>query len=216
MAAGVALLVSFLMFMPSSVSAAPVDDAAETSFSVIGDIQVDVGQEVSTEDLEEVGVPPEVAANLVEGINDVPSTGSKSVSPTLYGPTAPLSAQASFGRVGWTWKDHKNRTVVLRTAINHKIVTKHNASWKVARTTTKYPKTTGVEGSARKYFTPVHNVRCTGYGVFRSCRSIGSVTVKTVVEFMKVRRDGKPRGVITAYCLKHPKCPNYVKNAVNV
>jgi hypothetical protein len=80
MAAGVALLVSFLMFMPSSVSAAPVDEAAETSFSVIGDIQVDVGQEVSTEDLEEVGVPPGVAENLLEGITDVSSTGPKSVS----------------------------------------------------------------------------------------------------------------------------------------
>lgn len=212
-------LVGLLLF-PTTAMAVPAEepppetvDAQVEQFSVIGDMEIEVGEEVTVEALESVGIEEDTAIELLG--EEEPDEES---APAFFIQNDSTAFVLANAKVGWSWKDNTNRAVVLRTDVNHKIVTKHNVNWKVARTTTKYPKSVNNVGTRAEYRTPVQDVRCTGSGVFRKCKSVGSTTVLTVADHRKLGFDNKKKGVVTTYCpnvKNSQKCPNYVKNAVN-
>lgn len=207
-----------LLLFPTTALAVPIEEpeAADTQveeFSVIGDMGLAVGEEVTVDALESVGIEEETALDLLGEEEPVDESA-----PAFFIQNDSTAFILAAEKVGWSWKDNTNREVVLRTDVNHKIVTKHNVNWKVARTTTKYPRSVSNVGTRAEYRTPVQDVRCSGVGVFRTCKTVGSTTVLTVVDHRKLGFDNRKMGVVTTYCpnIKNSeKCPSYVKNAVN-
>lgn len=207
-----------LLLFPTTALAVPIEEpeTADTQveeFSVIGDMDVEVGEEVTVDALESVGIEEETALELLGEEETVDESA-----PTFFVPNDSTAFVLAAEKVGWSWKDNTNRTVTLRTDVNHKIVTKHNVNWKVARTSTKYPRTVKNVGTRAEYFTPVQDVRCSGRGILRTCKSVGSTTVQTVVDHRVLGFDNKKMGVVTTYCPnanRAQKCPDYVKNAAN-
>lgn len=106
----------------------------------------------------------------------------------------------------------------MRSNVEKKLEEKHNVNWRVARATTQYPsKNESDSGTSWVYFTPVSLVECKGFLFWRSCEVKETVTVKAVADFHRNTSDGRPKGFITTYCLAgEEKCPDYVKNAVNL
>lgn len=187
-----------------------INSADSESFSVIGDMDLSIGDEVTFDELEAVGV----SSTEAKGLLDDASPHIARI-PAATGFVSPQAATAT-AKVGWYWKDNRNRTINLRTDANHKLVTKHNVTMKVARTTTKYPQTTKNPSSTRwEYRTPVNDVRCSGWGIFRKCKIVGKTTVLAVVDFRILSHDKKSKGIVTTYCPGVTKCPDYVKNAAN-
>ncbi|GAA5226981.1 hypothetical protein GCM10025778_15140 [Paeniglutamicibacter antarcticus] len=190
------------------------------AFSVVGDLGYSVGDEVNGDQLATIGVsetsitqfnstPSAVAAVNQVAVADAPYAGD---------PTALLVAEAAaHAPVQYTWKDNAGKTVNLRSNVNTKIVNKHNLTWKVARTTTKYPARKSFQsGTSWRFETPVYRVTCSGVWIFRKCKVAQTVTVRAAVDYRTNTSDGRPYGVVTTYCLGYTLCPSFVKNALNV
>lgn len=185
------------------------DTTEEITFTVIGDIDADLGDTVDPAALESVGVD-------IADVPPVPEEPNLDITPLDSPKGTMATTAAATANVGWTWKDYRNRVVNLRTDVNHKIYYKHNVNWKVARTTTKYPQSVkNPSGTRWEYRTPVNKVTCTGAGFFSNCRVTATVTVLAVVDFRILSHDKKSKGVVTTYCPGSTLCPSWVKNAVN-
>lgn len=71
-------------------------------------------------------------------------------------------------------------------------------------------------GTSVLYKTPVVKVTCSGWYVFRKCKVTASTTVRAIVE-RKPQKDSQQKGIINAYCEGYfPRCPDWVKQALNV
>lgn len=118
----------------------------------------------------------------------------------------------------YSWRELDNKLVTLRSNINDKIVNTHNVNYRVARATTRYPKSKWfVSGSKYNYSTPVNEVGCSGILWWRKCTVVRTVTVMAGVDFRTNTSDGRPFGVTTTYCQGFPgRCPDFVKSALNI
>ncbi|MDT0452141.1 hypothetical protein [Streptomyces hesseae] len=101
-----------------------------------------------------------------------------------------------------------------------KVDQKHNLSLAAVKATTKYPRPTGGKkqqgGTSYIYVTDVLHVKCSGWWIFRTCRVVDVKAVDAVVNFRQLR-DGKPFGVVTAYCENTPgRCPDWVRQSINI
>lgn len=176
--------------------AAPL--AGTTTFSVFGALKVDASQAVE---------PGELARLTQDAVPSLGSERSLAVMATGTSPTA------------YAWTDFKGRYTPLRQSVVSKLQTKHNVTWKVARAVTKYPAPGGarlVSGTKWNYETPVSEIKCSGWWVFRSCKVVRTVQVIGSVDF-RTLADGSPYGVVTTYCDGYDgMCPDFVKNAVNI
>lgn len=127
-----------------------------------------------------------------------------------------------------TWKTQDNRTGVVRQGRwdgvrgfgLDKIEQFHNVGLAHVRTATQYPRPgpTGnyaSSGTSRWYETDVLHVRCGGWWIFRTCKVVETRVFKALMEF-RLLDDGKPVGVITAYCVGSTLCPEWVRSALNV
>jgi len=168
------------------------------SFGVFGELEVAVDRSVALQDLEALAL----------------GAGSSGVSSTSL--AAPM---ASASPTAYAWTDFKGRYTPLRQNVVTKLQSKHNVTWKVARAVTKYPAPGGaklVAGSKWNYETPVSEVTCSGWWVFRSCKVVRTVQVIGSVDFRSLA-DGSPYGVVTTFCDGYDgMCPDFVKNAVNI
>lgn len=173
------------------------------SFSVIGDLDLEVGETISGEDVTDVGVTT----------SDLEEAAASSFSRSAF--SIQLAANSP---VLYQWKDQVNKTMLIRSNIESKIRTKHNLTWKVARTTTQYAaKRYHQAGTTYRYETPVYRVTCSGVWIFRKCKVAETVNVRAVVDYRTNTSDGRTYGVVTTYCLTGAElCPSFVKNALNV
>ncbi|MCQ8773105.1 hypothetical protein [Streptomyces telluris] len=131
------------------------------------------------------------------------------------------------------WKDRDGWTVYMRQGYYDpvrdkgfglaKIEQKHNLTMKAVEATTKYPRP-GAAGKQKfagypdtwNYFTDVLHVKCSGWWIFRTCRVDKVQPVRAGVDF-SFKVPMLPKGVITAYCEGvQGRCPDWVKNAVNI
>lgn len=171
------------------------------SFSVIGDIGVSEGDIVTEQDLRKVGI-------------DLKTAKATSVQSLPIGVAA-----AGNSPVSHTWKDKKGKKTTIRKNIVEKLNTKHNVSWQVARTVTKYPKSWnyGVRTKTdAEYRTPINEVECTGSLWWKNCKVVRTVSVFARVDFRTNTSDKKPYGVVTSFCEGMVRCPSFVRNALNV
>jgi hypothetical protein len=102
-----------------------------------------------------------------------------------------------------------------------KIDQKHNLSLDAVKATTMYPRPTpaGKEqlgATTYNYRTEVNHVECSGWWIFRSCRVTETLTVLAGIDYRKLP-DGKAFGAVTAFCEGVPgRCPDWVRNAINI
>jgi hypothetical protein len=111
----------------------------------------------------------------------------------------------------WTSKDRKR--VYLRPAPLTKIETKHNLTMNVVKTVTKRASSILRAGSGTNfsYYLMAYEVTCYLWG----CRVTNSVNVRVLVDYREY--GSQTYGVVTAYCEGiSGRCPNFVKNALNV
>ncbi|WP_372409029.1 hypothetical protein [Streptomyces luteireticuli] len=132
-------------------------------------------------------------------------------------------------RIVGEWKDKDNVTTTMRQGKwpggdygfgLTKVEQKHNLSLAAVRATTKYPRPNGGKwqqsGTTYNYVTDVLHVKCSGWWIFRTCRVVEVKSVKAVVNFRGLP-DGKPFGVVTAFCENTPgRCPDWVRQAINI
>lgn len=193
-----------------------VNGGESVSFSVVGPWGLKVGDTFTEADFDRMGVPKDAIHSSANSENLQPEIGRLvSGGDTGASDTDVLQALASNPYVFQTWTERDGRTVYLWSDVNHKIVTVHNVTWQVARTTTKYPRIKKFEGgTSYRYETPVNHVACSGWFIFRKCKVTESVDVRTVVNFRA--HYGKTKGVVTTYCIGYPGfCPTWVREAAN-
>lgn len=210
----------------SANAATPATDADTAAvFAVFGDLKARTGEGVSLESLRRLGVDAATIDQLLGG--DVTHSAANPAPPRKE---SRASAAASKDRytVLETWKDRGGRTVVLRRGYYHrssdsgfgwwKAVRKHNLNKAAIRAGTKYAKTRYHQsGTKYMYEMPVNKVKCDGWGPFRKCKVIDRRTLKTPVDTRIPRGRKVQFGVITSYCANEFwKCPNWVKEAINI
>lgn len=194
-----------------------VSGGESVSFSVVGPWGLKVGDTFTEADFDRMGVPKDAIQPSVNSDNLQPEIGRPvSGGDSGSSDTDALQALAADPYVFQTWTERDGRTVYLWSDVNHKIVTVHNVTWQVARTTTKYPESKIFEGgTSYRYETPVNHVTCSGWLIFRKCKVTESVDVRTVVNFRE--HYGKTKGVVTTYCIGYSGfCPTWVREAGNV
>ncbi|WP_277209170.1 hypothetical protein [Isoptericola croceus] len=220
-ATSIAVLAPVLTIAPAAQAAGPAvvgrsDDRepgqGAESFSMLGDLDAQVGDVLTPGQMRRNGVDPTTMRALK---NDRVAAESPD---EPDGQSGSMLLRATNAPVLYSWRDNKGKTVNLRRNINTKIVDKHNLTWRVPRAVTQHPnKRWFVSGKKYSYQTRVLNVRCTGRLWWRKCKVVGSTQVLTSVDFRTNTSDGRAFGVTTAYCLGYAgRCPSYVKNAVNV
>ncbi|GHC70298.1 hypothetical protein GCM10010507_56380 [Streptomyces cinnamoneus] len=174
----------------------------------------------SLADLGRHGIPDSAVKQL--GAGKAPSTAGEE-SAALSGPDD-LVGQ---------WKERDGWTVYMRRGYYDprrdkgfglaKIEQKHNLTMKAVRATTQYPRP-GAAGKQKfagypdtwNYFTDVLHVKCSGWWIFRTCRVDKVQPVRAGVDF-SIKIPQLPKGVITAYCEGvQGRCPDWVKNAINI
>lgn len=195
--------------------------ALPDTFAVAGDLGYAVGDDVTGKQLATVGVSEANIAAFTSSPTAVIEVNEPAVEDIPYAgdPAALQVAEAAaHAPVKYTWKDNAGKTVNLRSNINTKIINKHAITWKVARTTTRYPAKKYLQsGTTWRFETPVYRVTCSGVWIFRKCKVAQTVTVRTAVDYRTNTSDGKPYGVTTSHCLGgYILCPSFVKNALNV
>lgn len=123
------------------------------------------------------------------------------------------------------WSDRYGATNIIRRGYynsaddkgfgNDKFYWKHNLTAGAVKATTRYGTRTFVSGSKYNYHIKVWRVKCSGWGPWRKCKVVEEKTVRVAHDFRKLT-DGSPFGVVTAFCLGVVKCPDWVKNAINI
>jgi hypothetical protein len=111
-----------------------------------------------------------------------------------------------------TWRAKDGKTVTLRRAAYDKIVSKHNLTTAVVkRVTTSYSSRLGAgSATAFNYFLEAKQFTCN----MLTCWVTASMWVQTTVDYRAIT--GGTFGVVTTYCHGVTRCPNWVKNALNV
>jgi hypothetical protein len=111
------------------------------------------------------------------------------------------------------WTDIAGREVVLRGQGLEK-VNGHNLTIETVRAVTQLVERVPSGGSAYKYETVAEEVTC-NTGLLPGCEVTNSQLIRVVVEEFMFS-DGKPQGVITAYCPGAGQlCPGWVNTAIN-
>lgn len=201
----------------AQVGAQVATEVEEPSFSVVGDWGLDIGDELTKDDLERMGVPRDVLTPLERGGSgeSTSTLGAGVRSEEWGGETAP-DAHKPNPYIFQKWKEKDGWRVNLWSDANHKIETKHNLNWKAVRATTRYPRIKVNDGGrAYKYETPVHHVTCSGWWVFKKCRVSERLEMRVIVDYRNHYDSSK--GVVTAYCIGYQgACPSWVRNAVNI
>ncbi|WP_018505844.1 hypothetical protein [Parafrankia discariae] len=138
---------------------------------------------------------------------------------------APKSPDPRYAVVA-SWTASTGDTVYLRQGSWNgtngwgyaKVTAYHNLNEAAVRATTLYPKVVRELGpTTRRFETPVQHVSCRGKWIFRSCKVTETVTVMVAVDFRRFKQGGGSFGVVTAFCDGYtPKCPDWVKDAVNI
>lgn len=226
-----AAMVVTLALTRTAANAAELDEspAEETvTFTVLGDIDAEVGEEVSFEELADVDVE---AADLAEVGVEVSDDGTLAADPeALEAAPEPVSAPAALDvkvlnvpgaairpRTGTydviaSWKAKDGNLVYLRRAAYDKIRLKHNLTTAVVkRVTTSYSSRLGA-GSATNYnyFLEAKQFTCNMF----TCWVSKSIWVQSTVDYRKITSG--TFGVVTTYCQGVTWCPDWVKNALNV
>ncbi|MFI0909086.1 hypothetical protein [Streptomyces abikoensis] len=174
-------------------------------------------------DLARYGVEQKAVNRLAEG-----RTSGAADSAEKAAPAAPAAPDPAYSIVG-EWKDKDGWDTTMRQGKwpggdygfgLTKVDQKHNLSLAAVKATTKYPRPTGGKkqqgGTSYIYVTDVLHVKCSGWWIFRTCRVVEVKAVDAVVNF-RVLRDNKPFGVVTAYCENTPgRCPDWVRQAINI
>lgn len=225
-----ALLVTWLSGAGSAAVAAPEylpeadEQYSKESFSVAGDLGVEVGDTVEASNLRAIGLDENTTEHAINGSSlfvtlplrdaDHADSGAWASSTEAAG----MVATAANAPIRYSWTEKDGWIVTLRSNINDKIVNTHNVSWRVARAVTQHPEEKWlVSGTKYNYSIPVNDVRCTGLLWWRECKVVRTVTVIAGVDFRANTSDGNPFGVTTTYCRGIPgKCPDFVKNALNI
>lgn len=199
-----------------SASAGTSSTATPVTISVFGELPVTAEGTVSIADLDRA--TNGLATSEIERGGTPQAVEADSSTPNSFGIDASAVAQAT-SPIRYSWQDYKNRYTPIRANVLTKIETKHNVTYKVARATTKYPAPGQAGpggGTSWSYRTPVHEVKCSGWWIFRTCKVVRTVWVKAVVDFRRLS-DNRPYGVVTTYCeIGMDRCPDFVKNALNI
>lgn len=120
-------------------------------------------------------------------------------------------SSTSTNYVEASWGDKWGRDTPLRGRASGKVAG-HNLRPSSVRNITQYPREHTESGTRNVFSAPAFNIRCR----FRVCYPIDGVNVVVIVDRRDI--DGRPFGVVTAYC-ENPdrsrQCPNYVKEALN-
>ncbi len=215
------------------------------SFGVFGDLPYGIGETFESSVLEPYGVfdsqIDQIMLSPMAVDDSTPTTelddpgplDAQSVDTSLTSDTssevpsgieASATATSSYSVIT-TWAEKRGWKVYLRYGYWNgssgwgwrKVTAYHNLNTSAVKATTKYPKSywsTG--GTSWKYRTPVNHVKCSGWWIFRSCKVVETINVYTVVDFRKLSSGGT-FGVVTGYCGSYyPRCPDWVKNAINI
>ncbi|UUU24997.1 hypothetical protein [Streptomyces sp. DSM 40750] len=173
-------------------------------------------------DLSDYGIPKRTTEKLAAG--EAGEAGAQA-------PAAVAAPSGSFDVVGGgEWKDKDGWDAVMRRGYWNganagfgmtKIDQKHNLSLDAVKATTMYPRPTPegkqqIAPTTYNYRTEVNHVECSGWWIFRSCRVTETLTVLAGIDYRKLD-DGKAFGAVTAFCEGvSGRCPDWVRNAVNI
>ncbi|MGN8551982.1 UNVERIFIED_CONTAM: hypothetical protein OHV15_05295 [Microbacterium sp. SLM126] len=115
--------------------------------------------------------------------------------------------------VTYSWTSKDNKRVWLRDAPRIKIETTHNLTGAAVQRVTKSATSILAAGSGTNfsYYLRASEVTCYIWG----CYVTNSLNVRVLVDYRKYGT--QTYGVVTAYCEGiSGRCPNYVKNALNI
>ncbi|WP_162802860.1 hypothetical protein [Ornithinimicrobium avium] len=186
------------------------------SFSAFGDVPVAADNSVSMHDLQAIGIS---SADIDRAMTD--GAGAWADEDTDMEPMG----TGIYQRLS-SWTDYRGRKIQVRLGYwdpggdsgwgYAKYSGKHNLTTRAVRAATAYTPNWEDQASSTVYYQVVHKYECTGWGPWRTCKVVGSTTVRTVHD-RRVLTDGDPKGVVTSYCLGYwPRCPDWVKNAANI
>ncbi|PJE97498.1 hypothetical protein CUT44_12520 [Streptomyces carminius] len=144
---------------------------------------------------------------------------------------APLQAPpADRNDIEGEWQDRDGWNAVMRKGWwdggnsgfgMRKIDQKHNLSLDAVKATTMYPRPgpegkENIGGTTWNYRTEVLHVECSGWWIFRRCRVTEVMTVRAGLDY-RTLDDGKAFGAVTAFCEGVTgRCPDWVRDAVNI
>lgn len=216
----------------------------DVSFAMFdpGDAVFSDGAEFGLGDLQQYGIGQAVVEQLGRGETVTPEPDNVELGPPVEPPVdepvefaapaatvlAPAAADPRYSIAG-EWKDKWNTPLVIRNGWWSgadagfgltKVTGKHNLTLRAVRATTKYPRPVGgkthISGSKYEYRTDVLHVECSGVWIFKRCKVTDRKTILVAADFRQIT-DGKPFGVVTAYCEGvSGKCPDWVKNSINI
>lgn len=182
------------------------------TFSFIGLPHHKIGDNVSNSDIQDImtqgdGVDRSVPASLVE-LTD--RDGAQS-----FALESAANTLSSRPYVFKTWRDSRDKEVVLWSDANLKLVYTHNVTWEVARAVTQKPRSLIYEGGpSYRYEALAQKITCTGFWFFPQCKVVDSVTVRTIIDYRN--QYDRTKGIVTTYCPPYQgACPSFVKNAIN-
>ncbi len=173
------------------------------------------------------GVPPENAPPAWSEPNTDPGPEDPEI-PEITAARATTAGYPMY-QVLWQWKDSLGTPFVLRRGYYNaatdrgfgfdKVYWKHNLTERAVMATTKWPRIrTHIGGTTWNYDTDVLRVRCSGWGPWRTCKVVEKKVVRAGHDFRKnhAGADAKAFGIVTAFCLGTVRCPDWVKNSVNI
>lgn len=228
------LVVAALAFPAAGAVAAEEPPTSEDTitFTVLGEVDAEIGDEVSLADLQDAGVTvdeldaagvavepdgtlsadPAAPAPQPEGSAATPAAPAAFTARLASAPTNRVAPRTGTYDVIATWRAKDGKTVTLRRAAYEKIVNKHNLTTAVVkRVTTSYSSRLGAgSATAFNYFLEAKQFTCN----MLTCWVSASVWVQSTVDYRAIT--GGTFGVVTTYCQGVTLCPNWVKNALNV
>jgi hypothetical protein len=212
---------SLLAALP--VTANATTEEHETDRTVTISIQVpndlSAGQTIPVADLWKYGVPKDQIDKIARGEQPEPASsgsgGNTTGWPDRYNSIEEwkdVDDWASHMRLGW-W-DGGDRGFGLE-----KIQQKHDLDTRIAKAVTQKPRGYWVgspekypeNGQAYEYFGNFTKIECSPF----ACLPFPSVTTEEVRVVHDFRRlsDGRPFGIVTAYCVGKEVCPPWVKDS---
>lgn len=207
----VGMLIAGLSVQPA-VAADPSDSAEATTFSVLGDLGVPVGDEVSLSDLEGLNISETDLNAVGVEIADDESLAFDGRTELTTPDSSVVAPMAAYDVIA-TWYSQDNKLVYLREAPYIKITTTHNLTTAAVKRVTKSATSILAAGSGTNwsYYLMANQVTCYPWG----CYVTASANVRVLVDYRAVT--GGTYGVVTAYCEGYSgACPDFVKNALNV
>ncbi|GHH70729.1 hypothetical protein GCM10017673_23060 [Streptosporangium violaceochromogenes] len=165
--------------------------------------------------------PPITAPQPEEPMSDVPAAKADTMN---------TAANDERYKLLFVWRERDNKKVYYRQGFytvydgfgDVKIQQKHNLNMRAVRATTQSKMPGGkrqqtMVPSRWEYDTIAYRVQCDGMLWWRTCKKTESKRVRAVVSYTTDPDVyAGTFGVITAFCLGVTRCPNYVKNAVNI